>query len=135
MLRKAFAVGALVAATTLASPAFAQEQPSPAQASSTSTVCTSTSVYGKPCEWREGKHKRCKWCQNKKGVYKKQYCEQKSAPGKAPESPKKEEKKEGILCKGDLDEDAKPCQRCVNQRTGKIFGSTCKGEKSGDPAP
>jgi hypothetical protein len=136
MLKKAFAVGTLVAATALASPAGAQDQPDQTHASSTSTVCTSTSAYGKPCEWRESKNKRCKWCQNKKGVYKKKYCEQKqNTPGKAPEAPKKEDQKEGVLCTARTDEDGTTCFRCINTRTRKIVNGSCKGDKAGDIVP
>ncbi|MEU8149656.1 hypothetical protein [Nonomuraea sp. NPDC048901] len=137
MLKEIFVTGALVA-TAIVPSAAALAQPDKARtlgnhtASTSLTHCTSTSS-GKPCKWLEGKNKKCLWCKSKKGGYTRSYCEDKSmgSPGKAPEKPKQE----GILCKGDLDEAATACTRCVNLKTGKIFSSSCKGEKPGDPAP
>lgn len=131
MLKEIFVTGALVAATAFAPSASAQGTPGGTPvASSPLTSCTS--AQGKPCKWLEGKNKKCLWCKSKSGGYIRSYCEPKSAPGKAPEAPKKQE---GFLCKGDLGEDGAACTRCVNLKTGKIFSTTCKGEKAGDPAP
>ncbi|MEV1246193.1 hypothetical protein [Nonomuraea sp. NPDC049750] len=143
VLKEIFVTGALVA-TAIVPSAAALAQPDKTRAlgghaaSTSLTHCTSTSS-GKPCKWLEGKHKKCLWCKSKKGGYTRSYCEDKSSgssgntgsPGKAPEKPKQE----GILCKGDLDETGTSCTRCVNLKTGKIFSSTCKGEKAGDAAP
>ncbi|WP_433508707.1 hypothetical protein ACQP2T_32450 [Nonomuraea sp. CA-143628] len=139
MLKEIFVTGALVAATAIVPSAAALAQPDKARAlaghaaSTSLTHCTSINS-GKPCKWLEGKSKKCLWCKSKKGGYTRSYCEDKStgSPGKAPEKPKQQE---GILCKGDLDESGASCTRCVNLKTGKIFSSTCKGEKAGDAAP
>lgn len=130
MLKEIFVTGALVAATAFAPSASAQGPPAGLPTVSAAlTHCTS--AHTKPCKWLEGKNNKCLWCKSKQGGYKRSYCEHKSAPGKAPEAPKQE----GILCKGDLQEDGASCTRCVNLKTGKIFSTTCKGEKAGDAAP
>lgn len=136
VLKEIFVTGALAvtafvpSAAALAQPDKARPLGNPA-ASTTLTHCTSTST-GKPCKWLEGKNKKCLWCKSKNGGYTRSYCEDKNSgsPGKAPEKPKQE----GILCKGDLDDTGTSCTRCVNLKTGKIFSTTCKGEKAGDPA-
>ncbi|MCA2223624.1 hypothetical protein [Nonomuraea aurantiaca] len=138
MLKEIFVTGAL-AVTAFVPSAAALAQPDKAHAlgnttaSTSLTHCTSTST-GKPCKWLEGKYKKCLWCKSKKGGYTRSYCEDKNmgSSGKTPEKPKQQE---GILCKGDLDEAGTSCTRCVNLKTGKIFSTTCKGEKPGDPAP
>ncbi|MEU4226155.1 hypothetical protein AB0F17_17805 [Nonomuraea sp. NPDC026600] len=126
MLKEVFVTGALVVATAFTPSASAQGPP---VASNHLTSCSS--AHTKPCKWLEGTNKKCLWCKSKHGGYTRSYCEPKSAPGKAPEAPKKE----GILCKGDLDENNMACTRCVSLKTDKITFSNCKGEKAGDPAP
>ncbi|MFG1683318.1 VOC family protein [Nonomuraea sp. NPDC049269] len=66
------------------------------------TSCASAKT--KPCKWLEGRNKKCLWCKSKQSGYTRSYCEQKSAPGKAPEAPKQE----GILCKGEKAGDPPP---------------------------